>query len=479
MAAAMNVWTDVDVGSPTFVTRLTEAMDDLLEQLGWFDGANVYWLHAGQIWALGDVICAGAEFEERDLGLTPTCNYEPTFSGVWGCEFDLPSFLYVPFSTNGASWFDEGPAFWFLDFGGTLLLSGSPYETVLGLDFGGLDPEINVVDYTEDLGFGGYVRQWQWGFSPAALLYNNSVAPALPQAPLYVPCPGAATCTALWQRWYSAKIAGFVRNVVVGGQIDRDNGAVGTILLTVTGIAGDFQCDESDLDCLLTLPFVNGNGLNGYTVWNIAQQDGDEYFPLTAGYDLPCGDGVKWGEPSGYWGMRVRVIPFQAVNLLDGTSPGYLDTGFGIPKDGMGDEVRILDPIRMDADCSTSTHVELESPDGQLCEKQLKNNTPEIEKSFRLGACALIGGTITPEGPTNLVELQRSFSYDSQNHVLVDRGEQFTTFPNVHEGHDSGALHRYKFGGQNQSGGAYRFQDTQDPDVLIEPLVRFGLMDWS
>ena len=56
MAAAMNVWTDVDVGSPTFVTRLTEAMDDLLEQLGWFDGANVYWLHAGQIWALGDVI---------------------------------------------------------------------------------------------------------------------------------------------------------------------------------------------------------------------------------------------------------------------------------------------------------------------------------------------------------------------------------------------------------------------------------------
>ena len=69
----------------------------------------------------------------------------------------------VPFSTNGASWFDEGPAFWFLDFGGTLLLSGSPYETVLGLDFGGLDPEINVVDYTEDLGFGGYVRQWQWG----------------------------------------------------------------------------------------------------------------------------------------------------------------------------------------------------------------------------------------------------------------------------------------------------------------------------
>ena len=115
-------------------------------------------------------------------------------------------------------------------------------------------------------------------------------------------------------------------------------------------------------------PFVNGNGLNGYTVWNIAQQDGDEYFPLTAGYDLPCGDGVKWGEPSGYWGMRVRVIPFQAVNLLDGTSPGYLDTGFGIPKDGMGDEVRILDPIRMDADCSTSAHVELESPDGQLCE---------------------------------------------------------------------------------------------------------------
>ena len=52
---------------------------------------------------------------------------------------------------------------------------------------------------------------------------------------------------ALWQRWYSAKIAGFVRNVVVGGQIDRDDGAVGTILLTVTGIAEDFQCDESDL----------------------------------------------------------------------------------------------------------------------------------------------------------------------------------------------------------------------------------------
>ncbi len=475
----MNVWTDVDVGSPTFVTRLTESDDDLLEQLGWFDGANVYWLHAGQIWALGDVICSGEEFEARDIGLTPACTYEPSFSAVWGCEFDLPSFFFVPFATNTAAFFENGPSAWYLDFQGSLLLSGSPYEQELGLDFGGLDPEINVVDYTYDLGFGGYVQQWQWGFSPAALLYENSVAPPLPQAPDYVPCPGAATCTALWQRWYSAKVAGFVRNVVVSGEVDRDNGAQGSLLQTVTGSSGDFVCDEIGLDCTLSFPLVCGNGQNGYTNWNIATQDGDEYFPLPTGFQLPCGDGVEWGEPVGYWGMSVRVIAFQAVNLLEGTSPGYLDTIFGIPKDGMGDEVRVLDPIRMNADCSTSTHVELDSPDTNTCLKQLRINTPQIEKSFRLGACAVIGGTISPESPTNLVELQRSFSYDSQNHALVDRGEQFTEFPNVHAGHDSGALHRYKNGSQNQSGGAYRFIDTQDPNIFIKPEVRFGLMDWQ
>ena len=64
IAAAMNVWTDVDVGSQHLL-HLTEAIDDLLEQLSWFDSA--VFVGCGQIWALGDVICAGAEFEARDL----------------------------------------------------------------------------------------------------------------------------------------------------------------------------------------------------------------------------------------------------------------------------------------------------------------------------------------------------------------------------------------------------------------------------
>ena len=109
MAAAMNVWTDVDVGSPTFVTRLTEAMDDLLEQL-WLMGLLNGCMpdRYGRL----NVICAGAEFEERDLGLTPTCNYEPTFSGVWGCEFDpteeyyyARSQLTVPRGLMKVRWF--------------------------------------------------------------------------------------------------------------------------------------------------------------------------------------------------------------------------------------------------------------------------------------------------------------------------------------------------------------------------------------